>query len=231
MRARLRMLVAILVAALATPAVLVASAATTAASAPARVEGVLPSCVTNASGTDTMTFVSPLSGVAVFFGQSPVAVTGVTGGTTPERILSAEYRTTQAGTTHIVSVTGPPSTAVHRVLRSRRNPGERRRRPRPKFSAGLPARSAAAHAPPTIPFGDPRPTPGAQRVVWYEWSGPTGTATITAEPLPGGGITSAANGATSTGVAVYDAADLSAPLAGGWRRHRLPGGRRDRAAA
>ena len=211
MRARLRMLVAILVAALATPAVLLASAGTSAASAPARVEGVLPSCVTNASGTDTMTFVSPLSGVAVFFGQSPVAVTGVTGGTTPERILSAEYRTTQAGTTHIVSVTGPPSTPCTVFYAVDETPANDDVTA-PEVLSGTAGTVRGSTRAANNPFGDPRPTPGAQRVVWYEWSGPTGTATITAEPLPGGGITSAANGATSTGVAVYDAADLSAPL-------------------
>ena len=211
MRARLRMLVAILVAALATPAVLLASAGTSAASAPARVEGVLPSCVTNASGTDTMTFVSPLSGVAVFFGQSPVAVTGVTGGTTPERILSAEYRTTQAGTTHIVSVTGPPSTPCTVFYAVDETPANDDVTA-PEVLSGAAGTVRGSTRAANNPFGDPRPTPGAQRVVWYEWSGPTGTATITAEPLPGGGITSAANGATSTGVAVYDAADLSAPL-------------------
>ena len=125
MRVRLRILVSLFVALLVTPAVLIGAAGPSAASPPARVQGTLP-CFTDTSGRDTITFVSPLTGVVVFDTTAPFDMTNVTGGIAHERVAGDRYAATVAGTTHTIDITGPASTACSRALRGRRDTGERR---------------------------------------------------------------------------------------------------------
>ena len=110
MRVRLRILVSLFVALLVTPVAFIGVAGPSAASPPARVQGTLP-CFTDTSGRDTITFVSPLTGVVVFDTTAPFDMTNVAGGRAHERVTGDRYAAMVVGTTHTIDITGPPSTA------------------------------------------------------------------------------------------------------------------------
>ncbi|MGH8978106.1 MAG: Ig-like domain-containing protein, partial [Acidimicrobiia bacterium] len=210
MRARMRFLVALFVSLFATPALLVSSAGPSAAMLP-RQSGTIP-CSTDSSGHDTLSFVSPMTGVAVFDGGGLASVTAVTGGSEHEIDGGTIALATVAGVTHTIHVAGPPSTSCIVLYGLDNTPDNDDVSAAVPLTASMLGITSGSTRAATIAPDEPAPTAGALRVVWFRWTGSTGTATFTAEPQSGGGLTDPASGVTATGVAVYDASNLNAPL-------------------
>ncbi len=161
--------------------------------------------MTNSSGQASVPLVAAYTGVAAFRGQPPVNVTSVSGGTQAETTAGGTSTATVAGASLMITVSGPPSTpcqVFYSVDQIPTNDAVSAAEQLVGRSGSLPGTTRAA----TRAAGEPAPTAGALRTVWYRWSGPTGTATFSAERQPGGGLTDPASGVTSVGVAVFDAA-------------------------
>ena len=182
------------------------------ANVPDREQGGI-SCVTNSAGHAQILWHAPMNGVAVFFGQHPATVDTSDGLEIEHAAGGLWVRVFKDGfySINVTSTPSSPCTVLYAVDGIPTNDKVGDAEQLEGSSGEIEGTTRAA----VIDETEAQPTADALRIVWYRWSGLTGNATFTVDPHNSGGITDPNNGVTSAGVAVFDPADMTVPVAVG----------------
>ena len=186
------------------------AAVPSAADVPARQRGGID-CTTDGTGQVQVTWQSPLEGVAAVDALFPADVTGADGADV-EKVSGWTYFRTTASGHYTIDVTGPPSSPC-RVQWAVDAVPANDDISTPEGLAGSNGSVSGSTRATLIDASEPNPTGSSLRAVWYRWTGADGDVTFVATPSHQGGPLDPSDGATNVGVAVYDPADLTAPLA------------------
>ncbi len=170
-------------------------------------------CVTDALGHAQFLWHAPMDGVAVFDAQHPAQV-DTSDGLEIEHAAGGLWVRVFKDGFYSIHVTSTPSSSCEvnyavDAIPTNDKVGDA------ELLDGSSGEIEGTTRAAVIDDTEPMPTEDALRTVWYRWSGLTGNATFTVDPHNSGGILDAGNGVTSAGVAVFDPADMSVPLAVG----------------